>query len=259
MARRRGSSGSQSAAKVVAVFLAAFVAVHPPLKLWVPWAAESFVASIIGRPWGWRQHPWQPLAAAPVPPVTVPTINATALANGAAVDLTRPLLVRRAATAEALELFSVEHGFAAGITNARFEHNAGTTKWKYRGQLTPKNKVLECEVHLKSVEKGAGKATVIADGYLVVDSLRVYEVIDMRLDIVSGFEPPRQSPAAGGVALPLPKLLRRLGLSYLLFAALPEESLVYFRLNYLATSASSEPNQFSQGKLTFQKQKEHWR
>ena len=86
---------------------------------------------------------------------------------------------------QALELFSVEHGFAAGITNARFEHNAGTTKWKYRGQLTPKNKVLECEVHLKSVEKGAGKATVIADGYLVVDSLRVYEVIDMRLDIVS--------------------------------------------------------------------------
>ena len=86
---------------------------------------------------------------------------------------------------QALELFSVEHGFAAGITNARFEHNAGTTKWKYRGQLTPKNKTLECEVHLKSVEKGAGKATVIADGYLVVDSLRVYEVIDMRLDIVS--------------------------------------------------------------------------
>ena len=74
-----------------------------------------------------------------------------------------------------------------------------TTKWKYRGQLTPKNKTLECEVHLKSVEKGAGKATVIADGYLVVDSLRVYEVIDMRLDIVSGFESPRQSPAAGGL------------------------------------------------------------
>ena len=104
---RRGS-GSQSAAKVVAVFLAAFVAVHPPLKLWVPWAAESFVASIIGRPWGWRQHRWQPLAAALVPPTPVNTINATELAAGATVDLTRPLLVRDAATAEALELFSVE-------------------------------------------------------------------------------------------------------------------------------------------------------
>ena len=56
---------------------------------------------------------------------------------------------------------------------------------KYRGQLTPKNKDVECEVHLKKVEKGAGKATVIADGYLVVDLLRVYEVTDMRLDIVS--------------------------------------------------------------------------
>ncbi len=105
MGRRDGSA---SAGKLLAVFVAAFVAVHPPLKLWVPWTCESFVASIIGRPWGWRQHPWQPLAAAPVPPVRVPTINATALANGAAVDLTRPLLVRDAATAEALELFSVE-------------------------------------------------------------------------------------------------------------------------------------------------------
>ena len=47
-------------------------------------------------------------AFAPVPPVAVPTINATALAHGATVDLTRPLLVRGAATAEALELFSVE-------------------------------------------------------------------------------------------------------------------------------------------------------
>ena len=90
------------------MFLAAFVAVHPPLKLWVPWAAESFVASIIGRPWGWRQHPWQPLADVPVPPTRVNTINATELAAGATVDLTRPLLVRQAATAEALELFSVD-------------------------------------------------------------------------------------------------------------------------------------------------------
>ena len=90
------------------MFLAAFVAVHPPCKLWVPWCAESFIASIIGRPWGWRQHNWQPLAAAPVPPTPVNTINASELAAGATVDLTRPLLVRDAATAEALELFSVE-------------------------------------------------------------------------------------------------------------------------------------------------------
>ena len=47
-----------------------------------------------------------------------------------------PLLVRRGDAGllgvesmhQALELFSVEHGLAAGITNARFEHNAGTTK-----------------------------------------------------------------------------------------------------------------------------------
>ena len=100
---------------------------------------------------------------------------------------------------QALELWCVHAGLGGGKRDATFSHELGKTAWKYRGQLTPKNKVLECEVHLKKVEKGAGKATVIADGYLVVDSLRVYEVIDMRLDIVSGFEPPRQSPAAGGL------------------------------------------------------------
>ena len=100
--------GRAKAARLLVVFLASLVAVHPPLKLWVPWTCESFVASIIGRPWGWRQHPWQPLAEAPVPPTPVNTINATELAAGATVDLTRPLLVRGAATAEALELYSVE-------------------------------------------------------------------------------------------------------------------------------------------------------
>ena len=118
------------------MFLAAFVAVHPPLKLWVPWAAESFVASIIGRPWGWRQHPWQPLAAAPVPPVAVPTINATALAHGAAVDLTRPLLVRQAATAEALELSGIVAIMMAGIVMALFmRHSLSEQAEKLTGAL----------------------------------------------------------------------------------------------------------------------------
>jgi hypothetical protein len=55
-----------------------------------------------------------------------------------------------------MELFSVNQGLASGIANPSFEHDQGVTKWKYRGQLTPKNKVLECEVHIKKVDRAAG-------------------------------------------------------------------------------------------------------
>jgi 3-hydroxymyristoyl/3-hydroxydecanoyl-(acyl carrier protein) dehydratase len=57
---------------------------------------------------------------------------------------------------QAMELFSVNQGLADGVATPCFEHDRGVTKWKYRGQLTPKNKVLECEVHIKKVDRAAG-------------------------------------------------------------------------------------------------------
>ena len=90
---------------------------------------------------------------------------------------------------QALELFSVQQGLTDGITNPSFEHDIGVTKWKYRGQLTPKNKTLECEVHVKTIERAAGSCTVIADGFLLVDSLRVYATTDLRIRIVPGTAP----------------------------------------------------------------------
>merc|ERR1719163_507021 len=90
---------------------------------------------------------------------------------------------------QALELFSVQQGLTDGITSPSFEHDIGVTKWKYRGQLTPKNKTLECEVHVKTIERAAGSCTVIADGFLLVDSLRVYATTELRIRIVPGTAP----------------------------------------------------------------------
>jgi len=89
---------------------------------------------------------------------------------------------------QALELFSVEQGYATGIASPCFAHDLGVCKWKYRGQLTPKNKVLECEVHVKKVERVADGMQIVADGFLLVDSLRVYQTTDLRLKIVQGAE-----------------------------------------------------------------------
>ena len=57
--------------------------------------------------------------------------------------------------------------------------------WKYRGQLTTKNDTCDVEVHVSKVERGAGSVTVVADGFLYVDALRVYEVKGLRLLIDS--------------------------------------------------------------------------
>jgi 3-hydroxymyristoyl/3-hydroxydecanoyl-(acyl carrier protein) dehydratase len=86
---------------------------------------------------------------------------------------------------QSLELFCVAHKLHAGVANPRFEHDLGQTKWCYRGQLTPKNKRLDCEVHLKKVEKDGADVVVHADGYLYVDALRTYSCTDLRLRIVS--------------------------------------------------------------------------
>ena len=86
---------------------------------------------------------------------------------------------------QSLELLCVHQKWAEGIKNPRFEHDLGQTKWCYRGQLTPKNKRLDCEVHLKKVEKDGADVIVHADGYLYVDALRTYSCTDLRLRIVS--------------------------------------------------------------------------
>lgn len=74
-----------------------------------------------------------------------------------------------------------------GVANPTFNELAGKTEWKYRGQLTPKNKRMDCEVHIKSVEAdGKGGVNVVADGFLYVDKLRVYAAKELRLRIEVG-------------------------------------------------------------------------
>merc|ERR1712166_1198741 len=85
---------------------------------------------------------------------------------------------------ECMEYWSITQGLTIDFNCASFGHGTGETKWKYRGQLTPRNNRMDNEVHIKSVTKNAdGSIDVIADAGLYVDSLRVYEAIDLRLRI----------------------------------------------------------------------------
>lgn len=82
---------------------------------------------------------------------------------------------------QCLEMYSVATDQARGMQRPAFNHDVGKTQWKYRGQLTPKNDRMDCEVHVKSVERTAGRVTLVADGCLFVDRLRVYSATDLRL------------------------------------------------------------------------------
>ncbi|KAL3920227.1 MAG: hypothetical protein SGPRY_005331, partial [Prymnesium sp.] len=87
---------------------------------------------------------------------------------------------------QTFELLCVRNGYVTGIKQPTFAHELGKTLWKYRGQLTPKNDRCDVEVHVKSVEHKDGCVTVIADGFLYVDQLRVYQVNGLRLRIEPG-------------------------------------------------------------------------
>ena len=115
---------------------------------------------------------------------------------------------------QTLELWCVHAGLGGGKRDATFSHELGKTAIKYRGQLTPEAERCDVEVHVLtnpypypnpnphphpnpnpdpnphqvhvvSVEKAAGTVTVVADGFLYVDALRVYQVNGLRLRIHS--------------------------------------------------------------------------
>ena len=88
---------------------------------------------------------------------------------------------------ECIEMFCIEQNLASKLKHPRFTHGVGKTNWKYRGQLTPRNDRMDSEVHIRDVKVHAdGSVDIVADGYLYVDSLRVYSTEMMRVKIVEG-------------------------------------------------------------------------
>merc|ERR1711871_1632856 len=98
---------------------------------------------------------------------------------------------------ECVEVFLIHAGHTSGFTRPQFDHGVGQTKWKYRGQLTPRSHLMQNEVHIKSVERQEdGSLLCIAEGYLFVDSLRVYETKQMRIVVREGERPKDRVPAS---------------------------------------------------------------
>ncbi|MDI6796754.1 MAG: hypothetical protein QMD09_07410, partial [Desulfatibacillaceae bacterium] len=84
---------------------------------------------------------------------------------------------------EAMQVFALEEDMGRGMTSPGFTHALDTTVWKYRGQITPANKLMSIEVHIKSVTEGAGLRVICADASLWKENIRIYEIVDARVAV----------------------------------------------------------------------------
>ena len=87
-----------------------------------------------------------------------------------------------------MQFYILESGVAEGIENPRFEPIAlnEPMTWKYRGQVVPKNDTIFSDMDIVSVNREEDAVTVIAEGFLWVDELRIYQAINMGMRVVSG-------------------------------------------------------------------------
>ncbi|MDP2343297.1 MAG: beta-ketoacyl synthase N-terminal-like domain-containing protein [Deltaproteobacteria bacterium] len=90
------------------------------------------------------------------------------------------------AMVQALQWIAVVDDAAAGMRKPRFESLALGRElvWKYRGQVVPRNKLIQVEVEVTDVVKEGNAVTLIADGALWVDGLKIYLTKGLALRVV---------------------------------------------------------------------------
>ena len=96
---------------------------------------------------------------------------------------------------QALQVYMIETGLWQGIAHPRFEPVGIETrlKWKYRGQVVPRNKTVTVDLHIVEVRHDESGITAVADGYLWVDGLRIYSAEGMAMRVVAGAPPPDET------------------------------------------------------------------
>ncbi|MEO8025495.1 MAG: beta-ketoacyl synthase N-terminal-like domain-containing protein [Bryobacteraceae bacterium] len=74
---------------------------------------------------------------------------------------------------QTLQFYAISLGLGDAIPNPMFELGEEST-WKYRGQATPLNRVVETEVAILEVENTGDGCRIAAEGWLQVDQIPVY-------------------------------------------------------------------------------------
>ncbi|MTE14578.1 hotdog family protein [Nocardia aurantiaca] len=91
----------------------------------------------------------------------------------------------------AVQEWMIDAGFAEGMADPVFRIPADIAfSWRYRGQFLPTDGTVELEAHIKSVHRGENGITVVVDGSLWKPGLRIYELIDLAVELAD-----RKAPA----------------------------------------------------------------
>ncbi|MBV1858414.1 MAG: 1-acyl-sn-glycerol-3-phosphate acyltransferase [Nannocystaceae bacterium] len=95
-----------------------------------------------------------------------------------------------------LQAYMLLQGMDAGVSSPRFEPLAvgHEMKWSYRGQVTPRNELVQCTLEITDKGRDELGSFAIATASLWVDGLRIYSAEGLGMRIVSGSPPPPRSP-----------------------------------------------------------------
>ncbi|MGW4248596.1 beta-ketoacyl synthase [Nocardia sp. NPDC004722] len=84
----------------------------------------------------------------------------------------------------AVQEWMLDAGLADGLSDPVFRIPRDIAfSWRYRGQFLPTDGTVELEAHIKSVHRGPHGATVVVDGSLWKPGLRIYELIDLSVEL----------------------------------------------------------------------------
>lgn len=84
----------------------------------------------------------------------------------------------------AVQEWMLDAGFAAGMTDPVFRIPCDIEfSWRYRGQFLPSDGTVELEAHIKQVRREAHTVIVVVDGSLWKPGLRIYELIDLAIEL----------------------------------------------------------------------------
>jgi len=85
---------------------------------------------------------------------------------------------------ELLQCYALNNDLGKQFKNPRFITSTTKVEWKYRGQITPVNKKMNLDIHLKEIIKTDTEVRLIGDANLSKDGLRIYQVKDIILSLI---------------------------------------------------------------------------
>ncbi|MFF0492494.1 beta-hydroxydecanoyl-ACP dehydratase [Nocardia sp. NPDC004068] len=84
----------------------------------------------------------------------------------------------------AVQEWLLDQGFAAAMADPVFRIPTDIAfSWRYRGQFLPSDGTVELEAHIKEVRREDGRVVAIVDGSLWKPGLRIYELIDLAVEL----------------------------------------------------------------------------